>query len=265
MGSQLSVFLDTLHLPSLQAVSDAVASAARSRQENEQAKAALVARFEKPGLRLKMRLLLEQLQREAGLVVGEEGSTAAGAASLAPTPAAAAESGPADPATRGSASSSSAGVAGAITISPIKEAGEVDHTDDEDEGDNASEDGDGDEDDEDEAEETAAVQKRMDGAEEDEAKPSASAPPSAASEAAPATGASDLLSPLSVAAQERPLWKQVLDKNTGKPYWYNRLTKETTWFVASPLPADQRARACVPVRGGPLLLLSKRLSGWLRD
>jgi hypothetical protein len=28
---------------------------------------------------------------------------------------------------------------------------------------------------------------------------------------------------------EKPLWKEVVDKSSGKSYWYNRVTKEVTW------------------------------------
>jgi hypothetical protein len=62
------------------------------------------------------------------------------------------------------------------------------------------------------------------------AKAEETATAAAASTPAPAEAA-PVAAAAAAPAAEKPLWREVVDKASGKPYWYNRLTKETTWSV----------------------------------
>jgi len=41
-----------------------------------------------------------------------------------------------------------------------------------------------------------------------------------------------------------PMWKEVIDKNTGKSYYYNKSTKETRWNAPDQfIPAKEKIDA----------------------
>lgn len=41
-------------------------------------------------------------------------------------------------------------------------------------------------------------------------------------------------------------WKRVTDKQTGRPYYYNRVTKQTSWNLPARIPAAQLRPSVMP-------------------
>ncbi len=160
-------------------------------EQREANKQTLIARFDKPGDRLKIRVMIEKLQRDELNKHTAEGNNK-------------------DNKTKSTILSGADATTNASTAAPsaAKETGELDVTDDE-----ADDDGRDASSNDDEADEEAEA-----GRNERTQQHAPAATTTATASATPASSSS-----------ERAVWKEVQDKASGKPYWYNRQTKETTW------------------------------------
>ena len=199
MGSYIQIIQEKLAVATIEDVKKEVANPNATQAENDAHKALIIDLFDKPGLRLKMRLLLEQLQKSNNPSTSD-GSSAKGPSRSSPSVALAD-----GPILEG--------------LEPKANENEIDLTDDEKD--------DKEDDSDDEAEETAEVEKRLAASAEEApaASLTASEPVSASAPVAEPTTA-----PVAeTKPTERPLWKEALDKSSGKRYWYHRVTKETTW------------------------------------
>lgn len=239
MGSFLATLTEAQPpYPSLQAVRDALARGGA--EEQLQARGTLIALFDKPGLRLKMRLLIEELLQAEGQNASSASAPKLGSISV-----------PEGGVREGAALEGQAEGEGA----PLAALGEqeVALTDDE-----AEQEGKDESSDDDEAELTASVESNsaaVEGKVDDSPSSSrdAAQSTSAATDGATPTASSAAASSAPLTANAKPLWRQVLDKSSGKPYWYNRQTKETTWVNPFPDGDSAPAAAAADASSAPVV------------